>query len=158
MAVTINGTTGIGLPNTAAPVMVAYLNNNQTGVANSTFTKVTLANTEIDTNSNFNTTTYRWTPTIAGYYQISAVVQTDYTGSAGSSYKTAIYKNGTLFRQANPNGSYGAASINCAVYMNGSSDYLELYGMQSGGSGQQFDGYANASVYCTWLSAIYIRN
>jgi hypothetical protein len=57
----------------------------------STWSKIQLNVEDWDTNNNFDSTTnYRFTPTVAGYYQINAHLIA--TGSPGECY-IAIYKN-----------------------------------------------------------------
>jgi hypothetical protein len=46
-----------------------------TTITSNTFTKVQINTEEFDTNSNFDSTTnYRFTPTVAGYYQVNGSV------------------------------------------------------------------------------------
>ena len=55
------------------PAFSVYLSSNQTGVTNSTSTKIQFNTKVFDTNSNFDSSTnYRFTPTVAGYYQLNA--------------------------------------------------------------------------------------
>jgi hypothetical protein len=118
--------------NSFAPAFSYYLNGAQT-VSAATFTKVTLNTKTFDTNNNFDpTTNYRFTPTIAGYYQISALIGFNSTGTISRAF-ISIYKNGSVY-------VYGLdlptiiyrAPASVLVYMNGSTDYLELYGWVNG--------------------------
>lgn len=111
------------------PAFSAYLTGNQT-ISVNTWTKVTL-NTEIfDTNSNFDpTTNYRFTPTVAGYYQINFCVYN--VGATFNGY-SQLYKNGVgiAYGSAAATGSGTTAQLAAGsflVSMNGTSDYLELY-------------------------------
>jgi hypothetical protein len=76
-------------------------------------------------------TNYRFTPNVAGYYFFSA------HGSAttdGGACGIAIYKNGaSLARSATELGatSTNYFSVSVMVQMNGSSDYVEAYGLSS---------------------------
>ena len=101
------------------PAFRAYMANAQT-IPGVTFTKLNF-NTEVfDTNSCYDTTTNRFTPNVAGYYQVS-----------GSIYITAtaqiyVYKNGA----ADSTGPYANTTgflTNSLVYLNGTTDYVELY-------------------------------
>ena len=68
----------------AAPCFSAYQSITQT-LSNATLTKIQLQTEEFDTNSNFDSTTnYRFTPTVAGYYQVNGVVNIQ--GTAGNNY------------------------------------------------------------------------
>ena len=106
----------------------------QTGLTMNTYTKVAFNSKEFDTNNNYDATTnYRFTPTVAGYYQINFTAQ-----GSGSVNTTAclatLYKNGAT---TNRFGSYynggGTAISNyistgsTIMYMNGTTDYLEVY-------------------------------
>ena len=134
------------VPNTGGTVMVsgnmpafsAYQSSSQS-ISNSTFTKIQLQTKEFDTNSNFdNTTNYRFTPTVAGYYQVSCNINWNFAGS-GAIGLSSIYKNGTEFKRCGEiisNGTNVQASGSALVYMNGSTDYIEMYGFQNSGSSQ----------------------
>jgi hypothetical protein len=131
------------------PAFSAYQSTQQV-VANATATKITFTTSEFDTTSGMYASS-RFTPTIAGYYYISASVSFD--GGAGSIYvQTAIYKNGLQFKSVAIVNIYNAAPfIGALIYLNGSTDYVEIYGTQSSGislnttsAGQQltyFQGY-----------------
>lgn len=123
----------------AGPAFSAYRNANQTPTIN-TETKVQLNAEDFDTNNNFDSTTnYRFTPTVAGYYQINFLIN----GNAATTFTkmyAAIYKNGSSLYFSNQPvatltaGQNNAVSGSALVYMNGSTDYLELY-VYLGGSG-----------------------
>lgn len=106
---------------------------NQT-VSTGTWTKVTLGTETFDTNSNFSSS--RFTPTIAGYYQINCLAQINtstfppavriYKNASGTTYNVGGYQAAAL---------NGTVSLTDLVYMNGSTDYLEMYAIQiTGGS------------------------
>ena len=127
---TLPAATGTVMVSGNMPAFSAKLTNTQT-VSVNTWTKIACNSVEYDTNSNYNNSTYRFTPTVAGYYQV-----TGGTGSASGGLQTAftgVYKNGSLYKQ----GSYisatgafanGLGSItSCFVYLNGSTDYIEFY-------------------------------
>jgi hypothetical protein len=104
-------------------------------LANGTWTKIQL-NTEVfDTASAFDSTTnYRFTPLVAGYYQINGLLN---SGAAGSGATIiGIYKNGSEINRASLalNSSVGnSVVISVILFLNGSSDYVELYGFQNSG-------------------------
>lgn len=93
-----------------------------------TETKIQFQSEEFDTGSAFDSTTnYRFQPTIAGYYQIEGNIG---FGTNVSVY-LSLYKNGAKFKQ-------GAIITNCTtvgmttlVYLNGTTDYVELWGFTS---------------------------
>lgn len=98
-----------------------------TSLTGATLTKVQLQTEVFDTNNNFdNVTNYRFTPTVAGYYFVTGTV---YTASGANLFQPAIYKNGSLLQY----GTYLAqiSTINGLMYLNGSTDYIELWAYAS---------------------------
>jgi hypothetical protein len=136
-----------------APVFSAYLSTNQS-VSNSTWTKAACNTEEFDTNSNYDTGNYRFTPTVAGYYQVNGIVA---VGTSGiTACLCAIYKNGVRFKDGNaiggPTMSFSTATVSALIYFNGSTDYIELYGYVTSTT-PLFYGGVNAVV----LSASMVR-
>ena len=78
------------------PAVFAYGTTNAQSISTGTPTKIILNAEVFDTNNCFDSTTnYRFTPNVAGYYQISFATQFDYLGAArGFVY---LYKNGSNF-------------------------------------------------------------
>ena len=111
------------------PAFSAYMVNGNTGVSvtSGSFTKIVLDTEEYDTNSNFDTSNYRFTPTVAGYYQINAGVTMAAPDTGCAAY---LYKNGSGYQWGSSRGTsnmFPTATTTTLVYMNGSTDYLELY-------------------------------
>jgi hypothetical protein len=172
MPITLNASTSSGLVVTpdnsgnvllqyngqSAPAFSAYASVSQT-LTNSVYTKIQLNTETFDTNNNFDSTTnYRFTPTVAGYYQINANVfmsADSYTGYVISS----IYKNGSAYKYSiayyNPTYGNGGAPISDVIYFNGSTDYIEYYVRQTnnGSAGLGFNG---GSAY-TYMSGCLLR-
>jgi hypothetical protein len=130
---TILTTATAGVP-VNGPAFSAFNNLGQTlttGVA----TKI-INNTEVfDTNNNFDSTTnYRFTPTVAGYYQVTAAVR-DNTGVVNGFLGSSIYKNGSsISNMQGPVSAQGLSSIiTTLIFMNGTTDYLEQYATQNSG-------------------------
>lgn len=116
------------------PAFSAYQNSAQS-FSSGTFTKATINTKIFDTASAYdNTTNYRFTPLVAGYYQVSGSLA--FGGSATGWGVAAIYKNGSIYAQgvACPhNTNTGAFSTTTdLVYLNGSTDYIELWGVSAG--------------------------
>jgi hypothetical protein len=116
------------------PAFAAYLASTQT-VASGTPTKVSLANEIFDTNNCFDTTLFRFLPTVAGYYEFTGRLLGNST--TASSYSNALlYKNGALtfagpvFYSSGTNNL--SSSVSGLIYLNGTTDYVELWGTQSG--------------------------
>jgi hypothetical protein len=108
------------------PVFSAYLGTDTTITAN-TFTKVAIDIEEFDTSGAFDTSTNRFTPKVAGYYQVSAAVN-----FGGSTTPTRciglIYRNGGEFKRIGDLVAPGNQVCgSCLVYLNGSTDYVELF-------------------------------
>ena len=121
----ITGAT-ITVASTAAPAFSAYRSGNQATTSN-TYTKVQLNVENFDTNNNFDSTTnYRFTPTVAGYYLCTGQIQT----TGGTYVETDIYKNGVSNGLSQISGAWGIPTTQL-ISMNGSTDYIELYGFIS---------------------------
>lgn len=139
------------------PAFSARNNANQT-LNNNTYYKVAFQVEEFDTNSNFdNATNYRFTPTIAGYYQINAQVKIENNGNAGTLLCT-IYKNGTDYKEAQNTiraGSNTSAGSSAVVYFNGSTDYVEVYVLQSTGATATL---ISNGVLATWFNGAMVRS
>jgi hypothetical protein len=106
-------------------------------IPNSAWTKIAYNTKIFDTANCYDATTnYRFTPTVAGYYQINAQVLMA-IGASTTIYYMQIYKNGAAYLYATgvtPNGtSQTIISGNGLIYCNGTTDYLEVFIYQSSG-------------------------
>ena len=102
-----------------------------TTLSPNTWTKITYATELWDTNSNYASS--RFTPTVAGYYQINAAFGEGLSGSAMAFY-IAIYKNGVTdkyMQYVAATAWYTNVPINGMVYCNGTTDYIEIYAYTS---------------------------
>jgi hypothetical protein len=138
------------------PAFSAYKNDGAQGVTSATFTKITFSAELFDTNNNF--TSSRFTPTVAGYYQLNAGASA-FGGSAATRMLVTIYQNGaslfTLYDVANSAPGRGSGGV--LVYANGTTDYFEVYGYLTTGSGLAFEtGYGGAG-YQTWFNGSLVR-
>ena len=107
------------------PAFSAYCSS-ATTLGSKVFTKVLFQTEDFDTNNNFASS--RFTPTVAGYYQINCLV-TSGTASSAAFYQVSIYKNGSAFKNGQISalsGPYGV-SASSIIYLNGSTDYVEVY-------------------------------
>jgi hypothetical protein len=126
-------------------------------ISASTPTKINFDTKVFDTASCFNTSLYRFTPNVAGYYQINGSAY--YSGSGIAYGQMRLYKNGSNYNQGafiyipSPTTSDTATNISTLVYMNGTTDYLELYGFQYSGTGTVV---ANSSTY-TFFNGALVR-
>jgi len=141
-----SGVAGIG------PAFSAYLGSNQSPT-NATYTKVQINTESFDTASCFDTSLYRFTPNVAGYYQVQAACRISST--AQSTYVWAIYKNGSNIAELNvaTPASFDNRVVASLVSMNGTTDYLEFYCYCSAASGQTF----NAGAATTYFQAFLAR-
>lgn len=127
-APTITGAT-ITVAATAAPAFSAYKATNQS-ITSATFTKMVMDTEDFDTNSNFDSTTnYRFTPTVAGYYEVTVQLNPNTTTTITYPH---IYKNGAAVKSRIITATNAAVNVTALIYMNGSSDYLEFYGYLTG--------------------------
>jgi hypothetical protein len=147
-------TGNITLPSGAAPAFSAYNNANQT-LNNNTSYKVLFQVEEFDTNSNFASS--RFTPTVAGYYQINAQVLIENNSNAGT-LLCQIFKNGADYKSTQStvrSGSNTTALCCSVIYFNGSTDYIEIYALQATGATATL--IAN-SFLSTWISGAFVRS
>ena len=131
---------------------------------NSTATSIAVApaaikigfQTEVfDTNNNFDTTLSRFTPTVAGYYQINALI-TLAVATAGN-FTPFIYKNNqdhlwgaTAFASTT---NFPRSNISALVYANGTTDYFEIFAGHGYGTAINTHNAQNQ----TFFQASYVR-
>ena len=141
---------------TNAPAFSAYASANQT-LTSSVWTKVAIDTERYDTDSCFDTSTYRFTPNVEGYYQVNIVVR--FTGATFTFRAGGIYKN---------SGKYSALSVDREtinapvvlsgsdlIYMNGTTDYLECFAISAVSSGTpilDYSGTTDTSYFSAYLA------
>jgi len=143
-----NGTTWT---TSVAPAFSAYVSTNQS-LSGGVWTKMAANTKEFDTNSNYdNSTNYRFTPTVAGYYQLNACWQS----VSSASTTIGIYKNGSMAKTGifsstavigGPN-----VAVSALIYFNGSTDYAECYMYTSVGNS------AFGSQLNTYFQGFFVR-
>lgn len=143
------------MPN--APAFSAYRSSSNQSVTTSTWTKVQCQTEEFDTASAYdNATNYRFTPQVAGYYQVNA--QLCPVGVPVTRGIAAIYKNGSSHKIGSDylvdSTTTGRSVVSTLVYMNGTTDYLEMFGYVTSVSGPGF-GYATGAD--TYFQATLVR-
>lgn len=134
------------------PAFSAYLGSSQTP-SNATYTKVQINTESFDTASCFDTSTYRFTPNVAGYYQIQAASRL--SGTTPSTYVWAIYKNGSSINELNVTSTitFEAREVSTLLSMNGTTDYVEFYCYINAASSQTF----NSGINTTWFQGFLAR-
>jgi hypothetical protein len=127
LTATLPAATGTVMVSGNMPAFSAYLSSNQS-ITSATFTKVQINVEEFDTSNAYdNTTNYRFTPQVAGYYQVNASLRCDASGVL-TRFMINIYKNGAEFKRGTDTGNNTTEGVASAlVYLNGSTDYIELY-------------------------------
>lgn len=106
------------------PAFSAYANAGSFQAITTSPTKIVMGAVVFDTNSNYSTANSRFTPTVAGYYQINGAVG----GNVNTELLSNIYKNGSLLYYGNDVPGQFISVVSALVYMNGTTDYVELWG------------------------------
>ena len=132
------------------PVFFVSSSSNQT-LPNGVDTKVTLNSEGFDTNSNFSNS--RFTPTVAGYYMITGSV--GMTDNLTEFLTTKIFKNGVEHTAGvRIAGAANISTVSNIIYMNGSTDFIELYVRQATGVPKTISAGSNY----TFISGCLIRS
>lgn len=160
ITVTIPATAGTLLTTATAgvpiggPAFSASSATSQTGITSGVATKVVLATEVFDTNNCFASS--RFTPTVAGYYQINGCA---YVAGTNMTYANcAIFKNGSIYKYGNNASALSGEWVSVTadiVYLNGTTDYVELYasGIVAAGTVTIFSGSSN-----TYFSGALVRS
>lgn len=127
-----------------APAFAVYRGGNQ-AVSNATNTQVFLQAEEFDTDAAYdNVTNYRFQPGAAGYYWIDGQIVGYASGGSLTLVQATIRKNLTPMRSAyqsvNFNATSSSVNVSALVQLNGTTDYVTLWGQVTGASGQAFFG------------------
>jgi hypothetical protein len=152
-SVSINGNVAVN-----GPAFSAYPNSSiQQTITSGSQQKVLFQIEEYDTNSNFSSS--RFTPTVAGYYQLNATVRISGTMGTGESM-LVIWKNGSEYKRGwNASGTevganFFAMGVNSMVYANGTGDYFEVY-IQQGSGGNRDITVAGGNI--TYFNGCMLR-
>ena len=107
------------------PAFRAYPNA-ATSLGTSTLVKVLFQVEDFDTDNCFASS--RFTPNVAGYYQMSSTVRADIASQ--SALHLYSYKNGSTYATGSFTGVVSqsvSSTISTLVYLKGSTDYFEIY-------------------------------
>ena len=148
------------IPASSGPAFRAFRNTSQQTFNANTQTKVQLNGETFDTDNCFDSATnYRFTPNKSGYYLITGNIT--FSGANATTIKEVyIFKNGSEVAKifsSNGSGTPGSSAAignSDLIYMNGSSDYLELYGYDSDGAARNFFNGTNL----TYFTGVWIRS
>jgi len=131
------------------PAFAAQLSGNQ-ALSTGSATKINFNSEDLDTNSAYdNSTNYRFTPAIAGYYFVYALLPFDELSDGKSAY-CMIYKNGSHFFSATQ--ITGAATrmavpqVSATIYLD-DNDYVEIYGQHDHGSNRNVIGNSSTEAF-----------
>lgn len=134
------------------PAFSVYLSTTQT-ISSGVLTKVAYDTKSFDTNNCFDTTNNRFIPNVAGYYQLTARLESSNTGAY--EVYTTFKKNGSEWaRQFNltATGFWGIPSTTL-VYLNGTTDYVDFWWYQSSGSSKTL----NSVSYLTYFQGVLVK-
>jgi hypothetical protein len=148
-----------GIPAWAAPAgasgpafSVTRITSNQSLTQN-TLVKLQWNSEDFDTANAFDiTTNYRFTPLTAGYYQINVIAWIDQNNATFGTSALILYKNGSIYKNVSgvklENYNNGGSVV---VYLNGSSDYLEVYGYSTTAAGSFRSSAADSCFSGVWI-------
>ena len=127
----------LGVVPGGGPAFRANRGTTDQSITTNIYTKVFMDLEAFDTNNCFDMVNSRFTPTVAGYYQLNGTVYG--VANAGTLVIAAanIYKNGAGYAATYIPASASTdiiVSTSCLMYLNGSTDYAELYGLVTGTS------------------------
>ena len=137
------------------PAFRAYRSGGNQSLTSGAFVKCLLNATEFDTDALFDTSQNRFTPNVAGYYRFEWIVSVN--ASSGLTVGFGVLgKNGA----ACSNGAYAAQIYNymqssgsALVYLNGTTDYVDLSAYAVFTSG----GVLLGGLVSTFLSGSFVR-
>jgi hypothetical protein len=151
---------GFQLASTLAPTFSAYQASGGQSISNATITKITFDTEEWDTANCFdNTTNYRFTPTVAGYYQVNSQLSLNTISPTEAQF--FIYKNGSQYRRGVrlEGTSIEPYLVNSSlVFLNGSTDYIEMYVYQASGGTATTENHSPSGFKANYFNAAMVRS
>ena len=115
------------------PKLSVYLNASVAVTTTNTWQKSPLNAKSIDSTTAYdNVTNFRYTPLVAGYYMVAGGVYFN-TAAGTTEAASAVYKNGVILLYGTDATLLSVtvdhiSSVSGIVYLNGTTDYLELWG------------------------------
>jgi len=124
-----------------APAFTAYMNNGQT-VSTTTLTTIQFDTEVFDTHNCYDTSTYRFTPTVAGKYLFFANTRLNVTTELGNLFDFEIRHSteNSLFRASGANYYRSTWGGSVVIDMNGSTDYVYCTFYHDSGASRELDG------------------
>jgi len=144
---------------TGTPMFKAMMGDTAYSISNATYTKVPFNTVIADPLSDYDTTNYRYTPSVAGWYMVIARVRAgiqsngDYIGlqlRANGSFFAALYDEDFY-----PTGSDMQMFGSTLIELNGSTDYIDVYGIVAEAGSSYF--YGNGTVQYNSFEAFLVR-
>ena len=146
---TLPAATGTVMVSGNMPAFSAYATSGQ-ALSAATNSKLLFDTKEYDTNNNFASS--RFTPTVAGYYQLNACVRPN---ASNGEAQAIIYKNASSYKFGNnvsvSLGTQNGALISTLAYANGSTDYFEVYIYVTNSC------TTSGSSQATWFNGVLVR-
>ena len=161
--VTSVAATTVSKTTTTYPIFGAFANNSELQtITAGTAQKIKFQVEEYDSANCYDTTTSRFTPSIAGYYQINAEIRFDGIMGTADELLVAIYKNGVEHRRGynssgvSPNtaNKWFAMQVSSMVYANGTTDYFEVWAQHGNSSSLTITGVNNYNI--TYWNGFYV--
>lgn len=145
-----------------APVFSAFRNASQ-ALADATLTEVAMNQTEFDTLGTFNTTNGKYTPTVAGYYQISCSISVIVAGGFSTNFQVSIFKNGATYKRGDlintnslDNATLGGG-VSTLIFLNGTTDSVSVGIFSDISAGTQTIG-GEVGGTSSWISGHFVRS
>ncbi len=123
---------------------------NQT-ISSGAYTKVQFTTEEFDTSNEFdNATNYRFTPTVAGKFLLTAGAYLDTDANTNTPFKVIIYKNGSVYKEGYDYAiaTTGRAGVTVSVVVDVSvGDYFEVYVRHDTGASEDIAGRSESTFF-----------
>lgn len=133
----------------SGPAFSAFQSSAQTLTAG-VWAKLIFQSKEFDTTNAFDAVTNnRFQPTVAGYYAVTGAYA---LASVVALCTAGIYKNGALYKTNWGANSSAGGTISALVFLNGSTDYIELWARLGSNSQTLIADSAD-----TWFQATFVR-
>jgi len=138
-------------PSYGSTISIQRATSNQTITAGA-WTKIQLNSEDVDTDSSYDpTTNFRFTPKVAGYYQINTLI---YCGGNAAESNVAVYKNGAFFALVQLFTVAGPQGRSVIVSANGTTDYFEWYLYSNTNSTNVENRSGGSPTTATWLRGL----
>jgi hypothetical protein len=137
------------------PAFHVYLSTSDQIVSDNVMTKVEFNTEDIDTDNCWDTTNYKFTPTVAGKYYIYSAIRVDEGTADLSKLTIRVVKNGSIYSPIGDTATdfrnNGGTDTNTwtfgIVSMNGSTDYLEIHAQADSVSGSNSELKSNGTYF-----------